>query len=90
MLLSSFCQALEVRCLNLRNDRVDQLTKIVRTVRNSVSGNPSIELFTFHKNLSFNSVAGEGMASINKAIPQPSDRSARIGRQRLEIEIAWR
>ncbi len=28
------------------------------------------------------------MVSINKAIPQPSDRSARIGRQRLEIEIA--
>jgi len=90
VLLSSFCQALEVRCLNLRNDRVDQLTKILRTMGDSVSSNPLIELFAFHKNLSFNSVAGEGMASINKAIPQPSDRSARIGRQRLEIEIAWR
>jgi hypothetical protein len=50
---------------------------------------PVVELLSLHQDFPFDPVVGQWTKTIYEAIPQPSDRARRVGRQCLEVEVPW-
>jgi hypothetical protein len=50
---------------------------------------PSIKIFSFHQELPFDPMMGQGMDAIKQAISKPADGAGGVDRESFQVEVSW-
>lgn len=68
-------------------DVVHDPVHFVRLTAYPIVVNPTVKVFSFDEQFPFHSMIGQRVCSIGQTIAQPAHRTARVGREGLEIKI---